>query len=321
MNELKLLITGGAGCLGAELANFFGSKGHEILVLDNFATGDPNWILSRPNVEVFEGSVRESKDLTDSFSAFQPSHVIHAAATYADPDDWEGDLATNGGGTLNVVRACESFGVEKLIYLQTALGYGTPKVSPIPVDHPLSPASSYGISKVTGELYVLAANIPTSVSLRLANVCSPRLAIGPLPSFFLNLREGRECMVTTAERDFLSIRDFLQVVEKVLHFDKPIVGPFNVSSGEGKTIQQVFEAVAAAMGVKEPKHHLVEIGIDDIRSVVLSPSHTNQTYGWQAQVGFQELIGEQVSWFESYGVGTIRSHLKRPRGVEVISSE
>ena len=307
---MRLLITGGAGCLGSELANHFGSRGYQVLVVDNFATGDPSWVTASSQIEIRDGSVLSTDDVDDAFSEFRPSHVIHAAASYADPDDWRGDLSTNTAGTLNIVKACESFRVEKLVYLQTALGYGKPTLSPIPVEHSLRPNSSYGISKVAGELYALAANIPSSVSLRLANVCAPRLSIGPLPTFFKKLLAGEECTVTNAERDFLSIDDFLSLAETVLLFDIPISGAFNVSSGRGKTILEVFEAVAAALSIQSPRHRLVPVGDDDIQSVVLSPTLTGETFGWSAGTEFTEMIDRQVRWFQLHGVGTIRSHLR-----------
>lgn len=307
---MRLLITGGAGCLGSQLAHHFATRGNKVLVLDNFLTGDPSWVESNGQIEVLEGSVSNKQDIEVAFSQFGPSHVIHAAASYANPDDWLGDLATNGTGTLNVVKACESFKVDRLIYLQTALGYGKPATSPISVGHPLNPISSYGISKVAGELYVLAASIPSSISLRLANVCAPRLAIGPLPTFYKKISAGEACTVTEAERDFLSIDDFLSLTEKVLHFKQSISGAFNVSSGRGKTIRQVFEAVAEAIGAEDPKSTSVPIGADDIRSVVLDPELTQQTFGWAAQKDFRETVQQQIGWFDLYGVGQIRSHLK-----------
>lgn len=307
---MRLLITGGAGCLGSELANHFASRGHEVLVFDNFSTGDPSWLESSGRIEVREGSVSNKQEIEAAFTQFGPSHVIHAAASYANPDDWLGDLATNTTGTLNVVKACESSKVGTLVYLQTALGYGKPTASPISVEHSLNPISSYGISKVAGELYVLAASIPSSISLRLANVCAPRLAIGPLPTFFKKISAGEVCTVTEAERDFLSIEDFLSLTEKVLHFEQRISGAFNVSSGRGKTIRQVFEAVAEAIGAEDPKLTSVPIGADDIQSVVLDPELTQQTFGWAAQKDFREIVQQQVRWFELYGVGQIRSHLK-----------
>lgn len=318
---MRILVTGGAGCLGSELAGHYSEKGHEVLVFDNFQTGSKEWVPSNPKVITWEGSVASPENLGRAFSHFEPTHVIHAAASYADPNDWEGDLETNALGSLNVVKASELHRVEKLVYLQTALGYGRPTISPIPVDHQLNPSSSYGISKVAGELYVLAAELPSSVSLRLANVCAPRLSIGPLPTFFKRLQANEECVVTSAERDFLSIADFLDLIDRVFDHEFPVKGAFNVSSGGGRTIQEVFEAVAAEMGIANPRFRTIPLGNDDIESVVLSPEGTRQVFGWSAQTDFSETVKQQVDWFKLHGVGTIRSHLKENSAIEKESDE
>lgn len=318
---MRIFITGGAGCLGSELARYWVANGANVLVFDNFQTGDSAWLSPDLKLDVLEGSVTNRFELEKAFASFRPTHVIHAAASYANPDDWEGDLLTNGLGTLNVVRACESTDVEKIVYLQTALGYGRPKVSPIPLDHVLRPTTSYGISKVAGEMYVLAADIASSISLRLANICAPRLSIGPLPTFFKRLGTGDECVVTAAERDFLAVGDFLELIDQVLRHERPLRGAFNVSSGIGKSILDVFEAVAAEMKVFNPRFRTAPIGRDDVKSVVLSPEATEKTFGWTAKTDFEEAIRQQVGWFEILGVGSIRSHLKENHSIDGKSNE
>lgn len=313
---MRILITGGAGCLGSELAGHYAEKGHEVLVFDNFQTGSKEWLPSSPKVIIWEGSVASPENLGLAFSHFEPTHVIHAAATYADPDDWEGDLETNALGSLNVVKASELHRVEKLVYLQTALGYGRPTISPIPVGHQLNPSSSYGISKVAGELYALAAELPSSISLRIANVCAPRLSIGPFPNFFKRLQADEECLVTSAARDFLAIADFLDLIDRVFDHPSPVRGAFNVSSGAGRTIQEVFEAVASEMAIANPRFRAVPLSDDDIESVVLSPDETRQVFGWTAQTDFRETVKQQVDWFKLHGIGTIRSHLKTDHSAE-----
>lgn len=313
---MRILITGGAGCLGSELAGFYAEKGHEVLVFDNFQTGSKKWIPSSQRIITWEGSVASFEDLGEAFAHFEPTHVIHAAASYADPDDWRGDLETNALGSLNVVKASELHSVKKLVYLQTALGYGRPTVSPIPVDHQLNPSSSYGISKVGGEHYVLAAQLPSSISLRIANVCAPRLSIGPLPTFFKRLQADEECVVTSAKRDFLAIADFLDLIDRVLDHEVPVRGAFNVSSGGGRTIQEVFEAVAEEMAITNPRFRTLPLGDDDIESVVLSPDETHRVFGWSAHTDFHETVRQQVDWFKLHGVGTIRSHLKENSAIE-----
>lgn len=193
---MRILITGGAGCLGAALVETYLPRGHELLVLDNFATGKREVVPEVPGLLVVAGSVADRALVEDAFGQFAPTHVIHSAAAYKDPNDWREDARTNVEGTINIVEAARRTGVARLINLQTALCYGRPNVVPIPVDHPLTPFTSYGISKTAGEAYVLMSGLP-AVSLRLANITGPRLAIGPIPTFYKRLKAGQSCFAAT----------------------------------------------------------------------------------------------------------------------------
>jgi UDP-glucose 4-epimerase len=308
---VRVLITGGAGCLGSNLVEHLLPQGHDILVLDNFATGSREVLPSLPGLNVVEGSVAE-RDLVDrTFADFCPTHVIHSAAAYKDPRDWRGDAATNVVGTINTIEAARRAEVERFINFQTALCYGRPERLPIPVDHPTRPFTSYGISKTAAEAFIAISDL-SWVSLRLANVTAPRLAIGPIPSFYKRLKAGQECFCTAAVRDFLDIGDFLDIVDIVLRADAP-TGVFNVSTGEGHTIAEVFAAVAAHLGI-EPAHPVSEVppGPDDVPVVVLDPARTTELLGWQAKVDFGETMSRMLRWYDAHGVSAVYSHLRAP---------
>ena len=181
---MRILITGGAGCLGSNLIEHWLPQGHDILALDNFATGKREVLPVLPPVkglQVVEGSVADAATVGKCFDGFKPELVVHSAAAYKDPADWREDAATNVGGAINVARASEKAGVKRLINFQTALAYGRPRSVPIPADHPVAPFTSYGISKAAGEQYLMMSGLPV-ISLRLANITGPRLAIGPIPT-------------------------------------------------------------------------------------------------------------------------------------------
>ena len=193
---MRVLITGGAGCLGSNLIEHWLPKGHQIFVVDNFATGKRELVPPGiPGLTLMEGSIADIDLVNRAFERFSPSHVVHAAAAYKDPDDWREDVSSNVLGTINVVDASRRAGVERFINLQTALCYGRPATLPIPVEHACFPVSSYGISKTAAENYVvisdcrlyrcgsLASSVPGSRSApfrpsirvsRLANRCSAR---------------------------------------------------------------------------------------------------------------------------------------------------
>lgn len=307
----RLLITGGAGSLGSNLVQYLLTRCSTLLIIDNFATGKRLSLPHHPRVELLEGSVTDEALLFRVFSDFRPTHVVHAAASYKNPNDWTGDSLVNVIGTINVVRASEGANVKRFVNLQTALCYGRPSVVPIPIDHPCAPFTSYGISKTAGEWIVAASSLPW-ISLRLANVTGPRLAIGPIPTFYKKLKNSEPCTVSTTVRDFLDMEDFLSLMDLVL--DGEQTGCFNVSTGEGHSILDIFSLVARHVGIPDAQPAaVVAPGVDDIAEVVLDPSHTERTFGWRAKVSFEQTITRMLSWYDQHGITDIYSHLQDHR--------
>lgn len=305
---MRLLITGGAGCLGSNLIEHYFPQGHEICVIDNFATGKREVVPEQPGLTVVEGSIADAALVGRTFAAFRPTHVIHSAAAYKDPNDWAEDTTTNVLGSIHVAKAAKAHGVERVVNFQTTLCYGRPQTLPIPDDHPTAPFTSYGISKTAGEAYLLHSGLPV-VSLRLANICAPRLAIGPIPTFYKRLKAGQSCFCSATVRDFLHIGDFLALMDRVFNSNAPI-GVFNVSTGEGHSMLEVFRAVASYLGIEPPDVPLVPAGADDVPQVVLDPAATEATFGWRAVTGFTDTIAHQLRWYDAHGVNDIYTHLQ-----------
>lgn len=307
---MRLLITGGAGCLGSNLIERYFPLGAQILVIDNFVTGKREVVPAQEGLTVIDGSVADGDLIKSTFEWFQPTHVIHSAAAYKDPMDWREDVNTNVIGAINIAKASAVCGVKRLVNFQTALCYGRPRSVPIAIDEPTAPFTSYGISKTAGESYLMQAGLPV-VSLRLANICGPRLAIGPIPTFYKRLKAGQECFCSDTTRDFLDVSDFLSLVDKVLLEDGP-TGVFNASTGEGRTIRDVFLAVCRYLDIDPPDVPVVPAGADDVPQVVLDPSATCETFGWVPKVSFDDTIANQLRWYDRYGVSDIYSHLATP---------
>ena len=308
---MKLFITGGAGCLGSNLIEKYLPEGHEILVLDNFETGNREVVPNVDGLRVVEGSVANATIVEELVSQFKPDYVIHSAAAYKDPQNWIEDSSTNVLGSINVAKSCLNNGVQNLVNFQTALCYGRPPEVPIPVHAPTAPFTSYGISKTAGERYLIESGLNV-ISLRLANICGPRLAIGPIPTFYTRLKAGKSCFCSDSTRDFLDMSDFLSLMDLILA-DKVASGIYNVSTGVGSSIKEVFDAVAEYLKMEVPDVPIVPVGEDDVPNVVLDSSETERELDWKAQVGFKETIFNQLKWYDKYGVSAIYSHLSEPK--------
>jgi len=307
---MRILITGGAGCLGSNLIEHWLPQDHEILVIDNFATGKREVVPEIPGLTVREGSIADEAVVNASFAGFLPEVVIHAAAAYKDPDDWVEDSRTNVIGSTYVARAAKAHDVKRLVNFQTALCYGRPSKLPIPASHPTAPFTSYGITKTAGEQFMLLSGVPT-VSLRIANVTGPRLAIGPIPTFYKRLKAGQNCFCSDTSRDFLDMSDFLAFMDMAIKPDAPI-GVFNIASGEAHSIKDIFDLVAEYLGLGSMEVPVVPPAADDVPVVSLDASDTLKAFGWQARIGFAETIKRQLAWYDKYGITDVFSHLKAP---------
>lgn len=309
---MRILITGGAGSLGVSIVERLLPHGHEICVIDNYATGHRGALpAALQNLSFIEGTVADGNLVERVFSNFQPTHVIHSAASYKDPSDWLGDAETNVVGTVNVVKAAERVGAARLLNFQTALCYGRTEVQPIPISAPTLPFTSYGISKTAGEQYLLQSSVPAT-SFRLANVTGPRLSIGPIPTFYQRLKDGKSCFCSETIRDFIDTEDFLDLTELALADDAPS-GVFNVSTGTGHSILDVFDCVLEHLAIKlqEPVP-IVAPGADDVPIVVLDPTETENAFGWRAGIDFSEMMKRILCWYDKYGIDALYSHLEDP---------
>lgn len=310
--EYRIFITGGAGTLGSNIIEHLLPKGIQLLTIDNFATGHKESLPKGfDNLKVVEGSVLDQSLLEELVSEFKPTHIIHSAAAYKDPDNWVEDAKTNILGSINIAKIAEKYSISQIINFQTALCYGDPDEVPIPVNAPLRPKTSYAVSKVSGESYMMQSTVPV-VSLRLSNVTSPRLSIGPIPTFYSRLKNKQNCFCSDTVRDFLDISDFLNLIDLVL--EKPqISGIFNVSTGKGRTMKDIFETVVKWLDIKlVDEVAVVAPGPDDVPAVVLDPIETIEKFGWKPQVDFTKTIENMLSWYDANGINNIYSHLKAP---------
>jgi nucleoside-diphosphate-sugar epimerase len=307
---MRILITGGAGCLGSNLIEHWLPQGHEIFVIDNFATGKREVVPEVKGLTVKEGTIADAALVNECFSTFKPDIVIHAAAAYKDPDDWVEDARTNVIGSAHVARAAKAHGVKRLINFQTALCYGRPQHLPILATHPTAPFTSYGITKTAGEQFMMLSGVPT-LSLRIANVTGPRLAIGPIPTFYKRLKSGLNCFCSDASRDFLDMADFLEFMDIAIKEDAP-TGVYNIASGQAHSIKEIFDLVSDYLALGAIEVPVVPPAADDVPVVALDAQETCKAFGWQAKIGFSETIKRQLAWYDKYGVSDVFSHLKAP---------
>lgn len=307
---MKVLVTGGFGQVGSTVSELLLDRGDSVLALDNFATGSRKYLADHPALTSVEGSIAD-RDLVDNLvEEFEPDVIVHTAASYKDPDDWFSDTMTNTVGGANLIRASKHFGVDRFIYFQTALCYGTkPLEQPITLSHPKFPAnSSYAISKTAAEDYLEISGLDY-VTFRLANVIGPKNVSGPLPIFFQRLSEGKKCFVTNARRDFVYAHDLARTVVKAV--DGTGSGAYHFSSGNDVPIKDLFDHVVEAMEIHPyPEPEVRDLGPDDAPSILLDPSRTFADFGEVTFTPLDQTVRIAIEYYTEIGVTGGYTHLR-----------
>lgn len=285
-------------------------RGDQVLIVDNLVTGRKEHLDHHANLKIVIGSIADGDLVAQLFEEFKPDFVVHAAASYKDPNDWYNDALTNCVGGSNIVQASLTHEVKRFIYLQTSLCYGLkPLEQPITLKHPKFPAStSYAITKTVNEDFLEISGLDF-VTFRLANVIGPRNVAGPLPVFYQRLRDGKQCFVTKSRRDFVFVKDLARIVLKAC--DGVGHGAYHFSSGSDIAIEELFNTVLQAMDFADyPEPEIKELGDDDVFSILLDPSRTFQDFGEINFTPIEETVAQAIAYYREHGTMGEHSHLR-----------
>ena len=184
----KILITGGLGCLGLNIATYLSKKGYKLILIDNLKTNVISPDLIPQNINFFYCNIKNFKKLEKIFHNTRPDYVIHSAASYKNPNDWIGDIKTNVVGMVNLIKLSEKFDIKKFINFQTIHCYEKKNI--VDEKSNKSPKESYSITKVTAE-EILTLSSLNFISLRLTIIFGPYHFNGPIPIFFKNISQNK----------------------------------------------------------------------------------------------------------------------------------
>ena len=253
---MRVLVTGGAGFIGSHIVEHLLEAGHEALVLDNFSTGRRENLIT--GVPVYEMDII-NPEITEVFRRVQPEAVIHQAAQVAVPVSLKDpvlDAQVNIIGTLNLLEACRTHGVSKVIFASSAAVYGNPAYLPVDEQHPVGPLSGYGVAKHAVEKYLEVYRELYGLkwtALRYANVYGPRqdaLGEGGVVAIFINKLLQNQCPVIFGDgeqtRDFVYVKDVAAANVRALTFGDNRL--FNISTGKASTVNELLLLLQQAIG-------------------------------------------------------------------------
>jgi UDP-glucose 4-epimerase len=302
----RLLITGGAGFVGANLVRRLGDR-YDVRVLDSLVTGSRS--VLPPHVELLVGDVRDADAVADALTGADA--VVHLAAagsvvdSVADPFP---NFDVNARGTLTVLDAARHAGVERVLFASTGgalVGNAPGPVDETSVPRPLSP---YGAGKAAAEAYCSAyagSYGLRTVALRFANLYGPWSGHkkGVVTAFFRALHGGRPMVVHgdgRATRDFLHVEDLCDALDRSLTADVPGGTTLHVATGVETSVDELAALCAEVAGRPghPVEHRAARTG--EVDRNVASYRLAEQVLGFRPTVSLRDGLAGTWSWYREH---------------------
>jgi UDP-arabinose 4-epimerase len=316
-----IMVTGGAGYIGAHACKTLARAGFQPVVFDNLSRGRRSAVRWGPLVE---GELADREALQAAIAQYRVRAVMHFAA-YAYVGESTTDPAlyyrNNLGGSLSLLDAMRASGVDKIVFSSTCATYGIPDDVPIKETAPQLPINPYGETKLAIERalhwYGQAYGV-RSASLRYFNAAGadPDGEIGEqhepethLVPLVLQAALGRRPPVEvygvdyptpdgTAIRDYIHVADLaaahLRALEHLLDGGRNIA--LNLGTGRGHSVREVIAAAEAVAGKPVPRREAARRP-GDPPALVADPARAAQLLGWRAEMSdIETIIRTALAW-------------------------
>jgi len=309
----RFLITGIAGFIGSTLAHRLVDEGHEVSGIDNLSTGNlENLADIRSAINFQQIDLRDAEALRAACKGVE--FILHQAALASVPRSVKDPLSShesNINGTLNLLLAAREAGVRRIVYAASSSAYGDQPTQPKQEDMIPKPLSPYAVQKLTCEYYIQAFHRSyglEGICLRYFNIFGPRQAAdspysGVIAQFVYKMMEG---ITPTIFGDGLTSRDFTFVNNAVNANLLACQAPsqvatgrvFNVGTGKSRTLNEVYEGIASALGFKQPPLYGPE-RVGDVKHSLASIERAQKELGYVPKADFYEGLEKTVAWYLS----------------------
>lgn len=303
---MKILVTGGAGFIGSNVADGLIEAGHETVIVDDLSNGREENIPEK--AAFYKVDIRD-KALEDIFKKEKPDIVIHNAAQLSVRVSVEEpllDADINIMGGLNLIDICKRYDTKKIIFASSGgTVYGDQKVFPADESHPLAPISPYGVAKLATEQYLYYYYKIYGldyIALRYANIYGPRQdphgEAGVVAIFSNKMLAGDNPLING---DGLQTRDYVYVGDVVkanlAAVESGFTGPVNIGTGKETDVATLFNILKHASGKDiEEEHGPAKTG--EQRRSVLDYSLAKKVFNWEPEVPIEEGLKLTYKWFE-----------------------
>ena len=306
----KVLITGGAGFIGSNLADTLITSGDEVIIIDNLYSGRISYV--NPKAKFYLADIRD--DIIDNvFNVEKPDIVIHLAAQMSVPfsvEDPKFDLDVNLKGLLNLLDASVKNKVEKFIFSSSGgTVYGDVQY-PVSEEAPLKPFPPYAITKTTSEHYLDFYRKQYGleyVVLRFANVYGPRQVSahesGVVTIFTEKFLKKEPAVIYTfpnqkggMRRDYIYVSDVVSGIEASMKYKKTDV--FNLGTGIATETLEIIKTLSDIQGYSI-EHSFGPPRDGDLEETYLIIDKAKELLNWEPKVMLKDGLSRTVDYFKT----------------------
>jgi UDP-glucose 4-epimerase len=304
---MNILVTGGAGFIGSNVADAFIAEGHNVVIVDDFSGGKDENV--NPKAKVYRMDIRDT-GVETIFRDEKIDVMCHHAAqmdvrkSVADP---RFDASVNVLGFLNLMEAGRKHGLKKVTFASTGGAiYGEQDYFPADELHPLRPLSPYGITKLVTEKYLFFYKETYGIEhviLRYANIYGPRQSphgeAGVVAIFTTKMLKGEQPVINgdgKQTRDYVFVGDVVKANLLALNYKGSNI--YNIGTGIETDVNQLFRHLKKHTGSSCSEEHAPAKAGEQMRSVISSLKiHTE--LGWAPSVTIEEGLKKTVEYFKN----------------------
>jgi UDP-glucose 4-epimerase len=303
----RVLVTGGAGFIGSNLAQALLERGDDVRILDNFSTGN-RANLEGLDVEIVEGELRSYERVHNAVRGVDI--VYHLGALGSVPRSVQDPLTSNAvnvEGTLNVLLAARDEGIRRVVFSSSASVYGSSRQMPTTEESPPDPVSPYGVAKLAAERYCVSfsrvyASFETVV-LRYFNVFGPwqnprSQYAAAVPLFISAIADGKPVTIFgdgAQSRDFTYVENVVAANLSAAEASGANGRIFNIAAGAPNSVEELADAVGRLLD-KPVRREYAASRPGDIRDSFADIGAARDVLDWTPTVSFEDGLHRTIDF-------------------------
>ena len=328
--DMTILVTGGAGYIGSHTCIELVQQGHDIVIIDNLSNSSIQAIkkieiITKSSLFFIEGDVRDEIFLSQVFTKFEITSVIHFAGLKAVGESNNYPISyydNNISGMVTLLKVMDIFGCKNLVFSSSATVYGIPSELPVPETAPLSSLNPYGrskliIEKILGDLY-LSDKIWNILILRYFNPVGAHKSglIGESPSnapnnLFPIISEtaaGKRRFVEIYGDDYptpdgTGVRDYIHVMDLArghlsalnMFSENGCIFSVNLGTGVGYSVLEIIKEFEAVSGRSIP-YKIIGRRTGDTASCYADVAYAKSLMDWSHEMTLAKMCEDQWRW-------------------------